>query len=575
MTARESSARRRSRAAAVLITVAAAVGVLPTQANAVTTVPPTVVVNGGGLGHGAGMSQWGARGLALEGRTGEQIVAHYYTGAAAAVVRDDVDLRVNLLHDVTSVKLKSESLGTGGGTLAVILAGVGTTAAGPTDTFTVAMAGTATLQVTRTAAGGAVTVLPPTTAVTVRWGGTRFLAGGPTLVDVAGPGEALGDASGRYRDGGLEITVVGGNLEVNVVLRLHDEYLNGIAEMPSSWPRQALRAQVMAARSFALTAYTAGRRSQCSCHLYDTVMDQVYAGWSKQSEPGGAGAAWMSAVRSTAASTTTGALVAVGGVPVRAYFFSSSGGRTRNSEDVWSAPLSYARSVDDHWSQDPANPYGAWYRTFDAEQVRTRVFPSLPDLAKVLVFAKDSGGGLRWVRAWSTSGATADVSGPTFKALLALPSLWVWTVESTLPGQAVVDLASTPGYHLSGTREWRTDCHQYQAAPQDYATLCVVNIKGYSYVPSGSSYQTVYGWVVNNLTFLDRVRPGWNTHVLAVPGEHRTSGGAPLRTECTPALATGPRECRSWVYIPVVAKTATGYQVVNVWDFYSIVRLTA
>jgi stage II sporulation protein D len=42
--------------------------------------PSTVIINGRGLGHGLGMSQWGAQGMAADGRTFDEILRHYYTG---------------------------------------------------------------------------------------------------------------------------------------------------------------------------------------------------------------------------------------------------------------------------------------------------------------------------------------------------------------------------------------------------------------------------------------------------------------------------------------------------------------
>jgi stage II sporulation protein D len=544
---------------------------------AATALTGTVVVNGGGLGHGVGMSQWGAYGQATEGASAEQIIAHYYTGTTVAQVPDAMDLRVNLLHQVPAVQVASVPAGTGGGALQVIPFGVAIETGGPGDVFTLAMSGTL-IAVTKTSATGVLTHYPLAPAVTVRWGGTRFLAGGPTLVDVAGPGQALGDSTGRYRAGALEVRVVGSLMEVNDVVRLHDEYLDGVAEVPSSWPLQALRAQVIASRSYALTAYAAGLRPACGCHLYASTVDQYFAGWSKQAEAGGWGAVWTSAVASTSSSAATGEAVVSGGTVVRGYFFSSSGGRTRNSEDVWGTVLPYARSVADHWSQLAANPYNAWYRTFGSETVRTALFPTLPDLAKVLVTAKDAGGGVQTVTAWSAAGASATVSGATFVAALGLPSVWVWSVESTLPAQPAVDVLATPGYHLVAGRQWRTDCHPYYlagpAVPK-WATLCTVNIVAYRYTIVGSTVVTTYGWVVNNLTYLDADRPGWDLSPIAVPGVRTTTGGLPLRTTCTPSVATGPRQCESWVYEPVVARTATGFAIVRIWVFSWDVRLVA
>jgi SpoIID/LytB domain protein len=77
-----------------------------------------------------------------------------------------------------------------------------------------------------------------------------------------------------------------------------EDYLLGIGEVPSSWPKEALRAQAVAARSFALYKIRKyGLQPTCNCHLTDGSNDQVYIGWDK--EGGLDGQRWVKAVRST------------------------------------------------------------------------------------------------------------------------------------------------------------------------------------------------------------------------------------------------------------------------------------
>ena len=72
-------------------------------------------------------------------------------------------------------------------------------------------------------------------------------------------------------------------LAVTTTLRLHDEYLYGIGEVPSSWPPASLEAQVIAARTYALGKI--GRiRSECDCNIYSTTVDQNFVGYSKEDE---------------------------------------------------------------------------------------------------------------------------------------------------------------------------------------------------------------------------------------------------------------------------------------------------
>src|SRR3954468_1087058 len=98
------------------LTIAVAVVGLPASPAAAAP-PSSFVFSGGGFGHGVGMSQYGAYGQALEGRSATQILQHYYTGTAVTAANDLLDLRVNLLHTAPSgsVLVRGESVGTGGG----------------------------------------------------------------------------------------------------------------------------------------------------------------------------------------------------------------------------------------------------------------------------------------------------------------------------------------------------------------------------------------------------------------------------------------------------------------------------
>ena len=260
-------------------------------------------------------------------------------------------------------------------------------------------------------------------------------------------------------------------------------YLKGVAEMPSSWPKGALQAQAIASRTYALYHYRAGTISSCGgCHLYDSTVSQVYAGWAKESEPT-YGTLWVAAVAATQ-TATTGQTVLYGGIPVDAFFFSSSGGRTRNSEDVWTAPLSYAKSVADPWSVDATiNPnYAAWSRSASIPTLMTLF--ALPDLSSVRVSARDAGGAARTVTALASNGVTTSVTGERFRTTLGLPSSWV-TALGALPLSFPVPAGMSPVYWLPGTRTvngrlWRTTCEKYSTGAR-----CFTSIWASQYVRSG------------------------------------------------------------------------------------------
>jgi SpoIID/LytB domain protein len=434
-------------AAALLLVTVGATGAVAETGRLAAAAPlgatsGTATVSGGGFGHGVGLSQYGALGMARDGATATQILSHYYTGVTVAPYRDDVDVRVNVVHGGSSVTLRSTAQATGGGGLRLLPDGAAPVAleAGDTATltFTSPSADAATpspaVTATVTRADGSTSTLTAA-GLDVRWPGTRLLAGAATTVDVTSTVAARHRAR-SYRWGSLRVSPVGKALDVVAVLGLHDEYLRGVAEVPSSWPSAALQAQLVAARNYALTAAQTAPKASCGgCQLWDDTRSQVYAGWSKESETRGGvryGDRWVAALTATQGSATTGLAVLYGERPVTAYYASSTGGRTRDAADVWGRSLPYLTSVDDRWSADPTvNPsYARWTRT--ASVGRLLSLFSLPDVASVEITARDSGGAARTLTATAADGTRRSVTGDALARSLGLPATWITTID--LPG---------------------------------------------------------------------------------------------------------------------------------------------
>lgn len=138
------------------------------------------------------------------------------------------------------------------------------------------------------------------------------------------PVRLLGKGPNGVRDGlfrgALEFRPSGGRLLVINALDL-DSYLRGVvaAESPSSWPQNALRAQAVAARTYALTTNAGG--SEGFSQWPDT-RSQVYNGVSSETPSTDA-----------AVAATSRQVVTYLGKPVVTYFFSTSGGKTENVEN--------------------------------------------------------------------------------------------------------------------------------------------------------------------------------------------------------------------------------------------------
>jgi stage II sporulation protein D len=156
-----------------------------------------------------------------------------------------------------------------------------------------------------------------------------------------------------------------------------NRYLRGLAEMPGSFANEALRAQAIAARSYALVAVrTRGQRrghgswDGCDCAVYATVRDQAFAGYAK--ERGYYGSRWVAAVRGTGS-----LVVRYGSRVVQAFYSSSSGGYTSSNAPWGSAPLPWfpSRSDDpyDRGGGAHRNPNFRWTKTVSAAALGARL----------------------------------------------------------------------------------------------------------------------------------------------------------------------------------------------------------
>ena len=427
---------------------AGAPAVVPAAALPPVSVPVSVTFSGAGVGHGVGMSQYGALGMAREGYSAAQILAHYYTGTTLAPVRDDVALRVNLMHQVTTAAVRTEGLVPGGGRLEIALAGRPVVRAAPRDAFLLTRrAGTVT--VTLVPATGARRTIGSGTSLALRWSGTKVPGGTGTLASVLDLGTSLGALNGsghRYRYGWVEVTPStqsATGLEVVNVVRLHDEYLLGIGEVPSSWPAAALQAQVIAARSYALAKYgTGAMRGSCRCQVDSgngPYWDQSFVGYSKETSAGGA--SWRAAVLATDVTTTTARTVLTAGRPITAYYSAATGGRTQSSKDVWGGALPWAQSVDDHWSLLPTiSPWAQWSPRVRTQAQLASAF-GLPNVATLDLSKRLVSGALATVTATSSTGRTAIIRGSTFASRLSLPSTWVWRAQDALSSDPVAAAA--------------------------------------------------------------------------------------------------------------------------------------
>ncbi|NKX93753.1 SpoIID/LytB domain-containing protein [Sanguibacter hominis ATCC BAA-789] len=418
------------RSKTVKVTVSALLGGTPQDGNQ----PPTsttpkapaasFTVSGSGYGHGIGMSQYGAYRMAQEGRTAAEILSHYYTGAkvTTATTPEEVAVQVFGASDAATTTF---SVSTGSWRLR---SGEGTTLRTGDKSSPV------TLKVVD---GRPVAVVGGTTypsaswtgdrsVLRLHWTGTRYYSatGAQAVASLSG-------THGTYRHGRMTVRVINGHLNIVNELLLNTEYLYGLGEMPSSWTPAALQAQVIAGRNYASTAAAKARSATCDCHVYDDTRSQNFTGWKKESEGTNAqwGKRWTAAVDATVTSSTSAQVLTAGGTLVNAYYFSSSGGRTANSEDVWSATVSYLKSVPDTYSlAATGNSMRAWTRTLT--QAKAQSIFGVKDIVSVAVTATYSSGQMKTLTATTTNGTKVSVTqkADRLRSLLSLPASWVTSI---------------------------------------------------------------------------------------------------------------------------------------------------
>jgi stage II sporulation protein D len=335
-------------------------------------------IDGGGDGHGIGMSQYGAYGYALHGKDYRFILGHYYRGTTLAGTNPLQIVRVLLSSGSASFSGASYARGK---------------KLDPNTTYSVHALANGSLQL-------------------YDQGGKKI---GPFKAPLSvGGSRPLSLAShGLYR-GWLEFRTAAGGSSVQTVNALHlEDYVRGVvsAEMPSSWAPEALKAQAVAARTYAITSTVNGSGYQ----LYQDTRSQMYTGVSAETPSTDA-----------AVAGTRGQIVAYRGAPAITYFFSSSGGYTENVENVWlgSTPEPWLKGVPDPYDGVGGNPDHRWSYKLTTEAA-TAMLGRLVKGTLVGITVTRHGVSPRIVSAQVVgTGGRTDVTGPQLQSAFGLLSTY-------------------------------------------------------------------------------------------------------------------------------------------------------
>ena len=405
------------RRAGVVITLASVLALVPAASSGASPASTaTFRFYGSGFGHGIGMSQWGAYGLALKGWTHQQILMHYYSGTSVTTSTSEPSrIRVGLVDGVQVVHLSAKN--------GPVTLRIGAPAATAPVAWTIPRGATDLLK-----GGSGRFVLFDSSGARVG----KPVAGSRTVYATYAASKARlasPEAGHTYNRGFVEIDDYSGcgtcraNLRMIAVVK-PQEYLYGLGEVPSSWPMQAMQAQADAGRTYAefLIKALGQHRAGCNCGVYDDTRNQVYAGWDHEGEY--QGARWVQAVDDTAAE-----VVRYRGALIDAEYMSSSGGYTEDVQNVWGGTaLPYLQGVCDPGDYTSANPAKAWRVSLTAAQVTSRLQPYTGNIGTVTRFGqihRGVSGRLLSLSAVGTTGS-ASLSGTTFRGALGLLDDRVW-----------------------------------------------------------------------------------------------------------------------------------------------------
>lgn len=296
------------------------------------------IVDGHGFGHGRGMSQWGARAAAASGLSAERILGFYYPGTARTRIGNPY-VRVKV-GAAPSLQLRPV------GGLRVTWRG-----------HAVGLPAIRGLQRWQVAANGATLRLRYRTATAWVWWGPAL----PRQVDVSSSGGMLraywNDRTATdYRE---TLTVTRSGAGAVTVNRLHlDSYLRGVVprESPASWPAQALRAQAVAARTYAWTSVRSPRSTLWD--ICDTTACQVYGGAARYSAAGSR-LHGEQTTTNTAVAGTAGVVLTKAGRVISTEYSASNGGWIASGGTSYTPP-----------KRDPyraGDPYANW--TFEVDVI--------------------------------------------------------------------------------------------------------------------------------------------------------------------------------------------------------------
>lgn len=240
----------------------------------------------------------------------------------------------------------------------------------------------------------------------------------------------------KYR-GTIDIHITNGNAGLTVVNTLPiEQYLYGVIakEISPNWPIEAIKAQAVAARTYAL--YNMNKHQRDGYDVCATTDCQVYGGKDSEAPAG-----------IKAVDATSGQVILYKGNPIAAFFHSSSGGYTENSENVWGTYLPYLRGVVDY---DQKSPQYSWEKQLTPIELEEAISRSGYNIGKIKAIGvspftiqpmkiKDRGvsGRVKVIEVIGTTGSI-ELTGEKLRKILSLNST-LFDIRLMVPVQKSIE----------------------------------------------------------------------------------------------------------------------------------------
>lgn len=241
-----------------------------------------------------------------------------------------------------------------------------------------------------------------------------------------------------------------------------EQYLASVlgGEMNRSWPQEALKAQAVAARSYALNKRQ--RQLKGAYDLGSSTISQVYKGVVAES-----------AETQGAIAATTGQVLTYQGQVIEAVFHSSSGGHTENVENIWMRPLPYLRGVPDY---DQGTPVYQWVANFPVRELSRRI-PRVGTITSMTPLQTTPHGRILTMRVAGDAG-NRTISGDDLRKALNLRStLFTVTPRFSLVASANRGSSKPESFEINGRgfghglgmSQW--GAHNLAQSGQDYRQI--------------------------------------------------------------------------------------------------------